>query len=423
MRITILAIGSEGDVRYILALGKGLVDAGYTIRFATHSIFEKMVRSLGFEFSLLKANPGEMLNSEAGQTALKKGKVKDFFELIKPAVLQTGNECWGACQGTDAILYSPVAGYFGPDIGEVLDVPALGAYCLPMDPTRAFPSLFVSQRSLGGVINQLTYTIYDGMSWLPLRSTLNLWRRDPLNLPPRGILACLMASRQRTPVLYAFSRYVVPKPPDWGDNLNITGYWFLDESASWQPPQQLADFLAAGPPPVYIGFGSMSDRKPEETTNLVLRALAQSKQRGILATGWGGLGQQDLPGEVFKIDRAPHDWLFPRVAAAVHHGGAGTTAASLRAGIPCVIIPHFMDQPYWGQRVVDLGVGPQFIPRDQLTEERLTSAILEALGNQSMRQSAVTLGDQIRAEDGVGQAVKVLDRYLSKSHKVSTPVE
>jgi sterol 3beta-glucosyltransferase len=216
---------------------------------------------------------------------------------------------------------------------------------------------------------------------------------------------------------------VVPKPPDWGDNLNITGYWFLDESASWQPPQQLADFLAAGPPPVYIGFGSMSDRKPEETTNLVLRALAQSKQRGILATGWGGLGQQDLPGEVFKIDRAPHDWLFPRVAAAVHHGGAGTTAASLRAGIPCVIIPHFMDQPYWGQRVVDLGVGPQFIPRDQLTEERLTSAILEALGNQSMRQSAVTLGDQIRAEDGVGQAVKVLDRYLSKSHKVSTPVE
>ncbi len=172
---------------------------------------------------------------------------------------------------------------------------------------------------------------------------------------------------RRSPVIYGFSPSVVQKPPDWGDHVEITGYWFLDRQPGWQPPADLADFLAAGAPPVYIGFGSMSTRKPQETTELVLRALSRDRQRGLLLTGWGGLSEIDLPDYVFKIEFAPHDWLFPQMAAVVHHGGAGTTAAGLRAGIPTIIVPHFIDQPFWGQRVADLGAGPQPIPRRQLT--------------------------------------------------------
>ncbi len=193
----------------------------------------------------------------------------------------------------------------------------------------------------------------------------------------------------------------------------MTGYWFLDSPANWQPPQELVDFLKAGSPPVYIGFGSMSDSNPEALTKLVLDALAESGQRGVLIKGWGALSNADLPDHVFQIDSVPHDWLFPQMAAVVHHGGAGTTSAGLRAGVPSIIIPFAVDQPFWGQRVANLGVGTQPILRQELTAEKLTAAIKIATSDEAMKEKARILGQKISAENGVKQAVEIIHSHLS----------
>lgn len=179
-------------------------------------------------------------------------------------------------------------------------------------------------------------------------------------------------------------------------------------------PSGLVDFLEAGPPPVSVGFGSMNNVDPEEITTRVLDALRRSGQRGVLLTGWGGIGSADLPDEVFKTDEVPHDWLFGQVRAAVHHGGAGTTAASLRAGLPTVVVPFFPDQAFWGWRVSTTGVGPEPIPRKKLTPERLAAAILRAATDVDMEKRARLLGEKIRAEDGVAQAIEAFHHNIAR---------
>ena len=419
MRITILAIGSRGDVQPLVALGLGLQAAGHKVCVATHAVFERFVQDWGLGFSLVRANPKEALEGEAGQAALAGGRnpvrsLLDFARMVNPLILQAGMDCWAACQTADAILYSSLGFYGAPHIGEKLSVPAIGSQLQPFHRTRAFPSqAFATPGNLGGALNSLTYLIGEAIAWIPYRSAVNQFRTEQLGLRP--IPRWTNYSRQwqlHMPVLYGFSPSVVSKPPEWGDHVEITGYWFLDRPTDWRPPTDLLDFLADGSPPVYIGFGSMSNRDPEETTDIVLRALARTEQRALLATGWGGLSQADMSDSVFAIESAPHDWLFPQMAAVVHHGGAGTTAAGLGAGIPTVVVPFFQDQPFWGQRVVDLGVGPQPIPRPKLSVERLAAAITVAVTDESMRRRAATLGQRIRAEDGVSKAVEVINRHL-----------
>ena len=217
------------------------------------------------------------------------------------------------------------------------------------------------------------------------------------------------------PVLYGFSPSVIPKPPDWDADQQITGYWFLDRDEGWEPSPGLLAFLQAGPKPVCIGFGSMSNRDPESTAELVMDAIRLSGQRGIILSGWGGLRVKDLPDSAFVLDSAPHSWLFPLVAAVVHHGGAGTTAAGFRAGVPTIIIPFFGDQPFWGARAADLGVGPEPIPRKQLTAERLAEAIRDAVINEGMRKRASDLGAKIRSEEGIARAVEIIEGVKLRS--------
>jgi sterol 3beta-glucosyltransferase len=189
----------------------------------------------------------------------------------------------------------------------------------------------------------------------------------------------------------------------------VTGYWFLDEAVDWTPPAALTNFLGSGAPPVYIGFGSMGSCKPAETTDLVLESLARTEQRAILQSGWGGLKKTNLPETVFMVDSISHSWLFPRMAAVVHHGGAGTTAAGIRAGVPSIVIPFFGDQLFWGQRVEALGVGTAPIPRKQLTAELLAQAIHRVVTDRVMRQRAANLGAKIQAEDGIANAVRAIE--------------
>jgi len=214
-------------------------------------------------------------------------------------------------------------------------------------------------------------------------------------------------------VLMAFSPNVVPPPVDWPKSVCVTGYWFLDEGENWEPPSNLLEFLAAGPLPVFIGFGSMAGRNPDKTARIVRDALARSGQRGLIVTGWGGLTFPCPPRDIFVSEYVPYDRLLPRVAAVVHHGGAGTTAAGLRAGKPTVICPFVADQPFWGRRVAALGVGPLPISQSKLTPYSLAEAIREVATNSQMQNCAAELGAKIRAEDGLGNAIAFVEKHMT----------
>jgi UDP:flavonoid glycosyltransferase YjiC (YdhE family) len=330
------------------------------------------------------------------------------------ATLEWAEDGLAACQGMDLLIAGLGGLFIGFALAEKLGLPLIQAFLVPFTPTRAFPGPLIPRAmpNLGGSFNRLTHHLTRQMMWQPFRSADSLARRKVLGLPPAPFRGPHYSERARgLPLLYGFSPSVISAPPDWGDDIHVTGFWLLDSAGDWVPPPELLDFLQAGSPPVYIGFGSMSTRKPEETADLVVEALKRTGQRAILLSGWGGLQKTTLTDSVFMIDSIPHSWLFPCVSAVVHHGGAGTTAAGLRAGVPSVVIPFFGDQPFWGRCVEKLGVGPVPIPRKELTIERLAKAVHAAVTDEAMRQRAADLGSKIQAEDGVARAVEVIQEF------------
>jgi UDP:flavonoid glycosyltransferase YjiC (YdhE family) len=213
---------------------------------------------------------------------------------------------------------------------------------------------------------------------------------------------------QRWPTLYGFSPTVVPKPADWGPEVDVTGYWVLDREPGWRPPPALEAFLAGGPPPICVGFGSMPSPDPAALAREVVGALARAGQRGLLLSGWGALGDVELPETVFALESAPHDWLYPRVSAVVHHGGAGTTSAALRAGRPSMVVPFMADQWFWGERIRRLSAGPKWFPRRKLDAERFGAALRDLVENPRWREGAHHAANALAAEDGVARAIAAL---------------
>jgi sterol 3beta-glucosyltransferase len=242
---------------------------------------------------------------------------------------------------------------------------------------------------------------------------INQLRQEILELPPVPWSYYSEIDVSEVPILYGYSQYVLPIPADWGAQLHVTGYWFLPDM-DYQPPGELSAFLEQGPKPVYIGFGSMLDVEAARTTQIVLEALEMTGQRAILHGGWSKLGAMDLPANVLRIGDVPHSWLFPRVAAVVHHGGAGTTAAGLRAGVPAVIVPYFGDQPFWARVVHRMGASPTPIPRLKLSAGKLADALQEATRDQTIQKASSRLGTRIQAERGVQNAVELINQYLSR---------
>ena len=421
MRITVLTLGSRGDVQPYVALALGLKKAGHEITFAATPGFKDFVTDFGLDFVPLEGDVRAVLDGELGQTWLESsGNPIDFFrlygEIARPLNERQFADAWEACRDAQGIVYAPLA-FSGYHIAEKLGIPCYLAILQPILRTAKFPNLMTSSESrLGGIYNRLTYLAIEQLFWQPFRPQVNEWRQSTLGLPPIPWWGPSWRQyKNKNTVLCGVSPSVIPKPADWHENIHMRGYWFLPRPADWQPPQDLLNFLKSGEPPVYVGFGSMKGRDPEALTQTVLAALAKTGRRGILLTGWGGLGDRELPETVFKIDSIPHDWLFPQMAAVVHHGGAGTTAAGLRSGVPSIVAPFFADQPFWGRKVVELGVGPQPIPQSELTVEALAAAIQEATTDEGMRHRARELGDRIQAEDGVGAAVEAFERSISPS--------
>ncbi len=423
MKITILTLGTHGDVQPYVALGLGLRRAGHHVTVAAGERFAPFITGYGLDYAHSEWDFPDLLQSRSGRAALGQGeRTVHSLRGIAPVLRRVLDQEWAAAHDAEAIIYHPKA-FGGYHIAEKLGVPGFLAVPFPaFSPTSAFPNLFLSvSENLGSFLNLASYGAFIRLNTTPYWRVINRWRREVLGLPPRSpVTDYLRQGGLPVTRLYCYSPHVIPTPDDWNAASVATGYWFLDRRDDWHPPADLVRFLAVGPPPVYVGFGSMIGRDPAATTAIVLDALRLSGERAVLARGWGGLDARDVSGEVCVVDSIPHDWLFPQVAAVVHHGGAGTTAAALRAGVPSVICPFFGDQPFWGRRIHALGVGPEPIPHNELTAARLGDAIRCATSDSAMRAAAADLGATIRAENGVARAVNIINERLWAGRDLSS---
>jgi UDP:flavonoid glycosyltransferase YjiC (YdhE family) len=415
-RVVLLAAGSRGDVQPCVALGRGLAARGRSVRVVGIGDYERLVIDAGLEFGRLPGNLSDLMTGDEVQRWLAGGRnpvkfVRNLNRLLESLAVPLLRDVTAACQDAELILY-PSLGFLGEHMGERLGVPRALVHFQPAQPTRAFPHPLIPQaRFLGPLANEWSYRAFDQVTWQLLRPIIDPWRRQSLGLPALSLRGPMRRVRDaRQPVLCCFSPAVVPRPADWPAHVHLTGYWFLDPAPGWSPPARLADFLSAGPAPVYVGFGSMVPRDPAATHRIVRAALRRAGVRGVLLAVPPHRPAPD--DDVLVVDDVPHTWLFPRTAAVVHHGGAGTTAAGLRAGVPTVVCPFFGDQAYWGDRVAALGAGPKPLPVRRLTVDGLAAAIRQAVGDPRVRRRAAELGRRISAETGVANACAALEEPM-----------
>lgn len=410
MRVAIQTLGTRGDVQPYVALALELIRRGHEVQIAAPVQFETMIRGRGIAFGALPGQFLALMDTPEGKAAIAGGRgFSAGFKLLKhvrPLMRDLLDAEWAAVKAfaPDVVIYHPKS-IAAPHMAEALGCPFILASPLPgFTPTAAFPSPMLPFASLGP-LNRVSHALaIKGPDFL-FGKMIREWRETSVGL--HGARTSLGAP---SGTLYAYSPQVVPVPPDWGRDVLVSGYWFLD-SEDWRPDETLAAFLDAGEPPIYVGFGSMPGLDPQRLTALVIEALAKVGKRGLLATGGGALGSESTSSHVHTFAGAPHDKLLPRVGATVHHGGAGTTAASLRAGKPAAICPFFGDQPFWARRIVELGAGPPTLDRKTLSAESLAAAIA-AMDDPQMRNRAAALGAAIRQEDGVAAAAGFIERRV-----------
>lgn len=415
MRVVLLAMGSRGDVEPLLALGLGLAGAGHRVSVTVPRDLLHLPAVWGlaaepFEIDIVTASregAGLRWQSEAskglgGEYRMIRELGRTLADPVAEGVLRTAVDADVVVSG--ALTYDAagaVCAHRG--IRHVL------ALLAPVSPTRLGSStVFAALPARSSLLNVASSSLSAVAAYRIYGPAGQVVRRR-LGLPP-GTLRDYWRTAYATPALLAASPELVPPAPEWGRRLRQVGSWQLPAPPEWEQSPELTDFLASGPPPVYVGFGSMMSRDPRATTLVVLEALRRAGARGLVSSGWTGLHAEDLPDEVRLVGEVPHAWLLPQVAAAVHHGGAGTTGAAARAGVPQLVVSHVGDQPYWGRRVAALGIGPDPIPRHRLDEVSLSAALRRMLDDPGMADRAADLGARVGAEDGATRAVELLER-------------
>ncbi|HEY5339320.1 MAG TPA: nucleotide disphospho-sugar-binding domain-containing protein [Rhizomicrobium sp.] len=420
MIVSILAAGTRGDAQPPAMLCRALAQRGHEVRFVAHAEFANMIAGSGV---VLKPLPGdlhaEFMSPEAQKFFNEGGNpftfLRWFLDVAKKYSAETTPLVRDYCEGSDIIIGTGLMDYFSKMLAQVLNTKAAHAYMQPAIPTRDFPCALINVPpfDMPGWANKLETRLYFEVAWLGARHIAK-YAHKLLGLPsPRWNNPTLAELHNGQPFLMAYSEAFLPRPRDWPDHVEVTGFWFQDTPSSWQPPADLVQFIESGSPPVYAGFGSMVMKDPQSTVNAVLEAVSRNGARAVIAAGWGGLKPANLPPNIFAVDAIPHDWLLPKMAASIHHGGAGTTGASLRAGIPQVVVPFVGDQFFWGREVEKRSVGPKRIPHAKLTADALSNALGKALNDPAMRKTAAEMGERVRAENGLARAVEIIERAVA----------
>ncbi|KAI4354434.1 hypothetical protein L6164_003295 [Bauhinia variegata] len=418
LQIVMLIVGTRGDVQPFVAIGKRLQDYGHRVRLATHSNFKEFVLTAGLEFYPLGGDPkvlaGYMVKNKGflpsgpSEIPVQRNQMKEIITSLLPACKEPDLDT-GVPFKADAIIANPPA-YGHTHVAEALKVPIHIFFTMPWTPTSEFPHPLSRVKQQAGY--RLSYQIVDSLIWLGIRDMINDLRKKKLKLRPVTYLSGSQGSDSDVPHAYIWSPHLVPKPKDWGPKVDVVGFCFLDLGSNYEPPESLLKWLEEGDKPIYIGFGSLPVEEPEKMTQIIVEALKNTGQRGIINKGWGGLGNLAKPEKsVYLLDNCPHDWLFLQCKAVVHHGGAGTTAAGLKAACPTTIVPFFGDQPFWGERVHARGVGPPPIPVDEFSLQKLVDAIRFML-DPKVKDRAIELAKAMENEDGVTGAVKAFFKQL-----------
>ncbi|MFV0252114.1 MAG: glycosyltransferase [Beutenbergiaceae bacterium] len=408
MRVVLVAGGSRGDVQPLVALGCGIRDAGHEVTVAATKNFAALVEAYDLGFAPFSYTIQQQMTSELGTRWVTGSSGHPAREL---RVLRRVGQAWAPTVADDLLNLSGSADLF---ISGILSINAMAAIATHDGVRHAAALLSPFHPSADGRVTLLAPLPghVSPLNALAGRVALRVVARSfglagemvrrRLGLPGNGWTDFTNAVRGTRCVLGA-SRLLVPPATDWPADMTVTGPWPLPAREDWSPDAGLLDFLRAGPTPVYIGFGSMNQASADPTGQVVAQAISRSGVRALVP------GSTDSPDEsVFAVGDIPHEWLFPRVAAVVHHGGAGTTHAAICAGRASAAVPHMGDQPYWGRRVAELGVGTAPIPLHRLTTDALTGTIGSLLTNADMRGAAARAARLLSSERGVSRAVRAL---------------
>lgn len=424
-RITILALGSRGDVQPFVALALALRQRGYLVRIAALSDYAELVTAYGFEFQPLVGSAASLMDREQIMRFLDGANnpllaAYRFWKQIAPLMNQLLHDAWLASRDADALICSTLGHFVAAVLRDLRPLPLIVSHFHPHTSSYFWPNMFAppwpKEWPAQALYNKISYPIADLAFWQLFAFALNSARRTVLKQPTVSPLAvAAWAARNRPDMtLYPYSSLIAPPFPDWPPQA-ITGYWRLPMRANWQPPAELSVFLEAGPAPVYVGFGSMLlGRDPNGLTRTIVQALERAGQRGILYRGWGDMGNIPLPDSMYLSDAIPHDWLFPRMRAVVHHGGAGTTAAAIWAGVPAVVLPLYGDTHFWAKQIHALGLGPRPIIRDHIAVETLARAIRQAAEDQAMHKRVQKMARSLQEEQGSEKASELIDTYLER---------
>jgi sterol 3beta-glucosyltransferase len=415
--IVFLTSGTRGDVQPIAALARGMQDAGRTVRLVAPPAFRNLVEAHSIPYAELQGNPSELLANPGRQSALTFNDnpltilhaVQGFLREARPVYSQMISNGWKVSRDASALVIG-LPTLWGTSISESLRIPCIGAFLQPVTPTVQFPSaLWPTSLRLGRFYNRLTYWLSSRALFLPWRAVINNWRTGTLGLSPLPPLHDFLDSL--TAILYGFSETVVHAPSDWQGSNFITGYW-MPKQEDVAPTDDLKEFLGNGEPPFYFGFGSPGMHSAVSLMKVITKAIDQLKIRAVIAMPGETSHLVPKSPEVYLLtENVPHTWLFPRMAGLVHHGGAGTTAAAIRSGIPSLVTPLAVDQFFWGERVCALGAGPPPIPQRSLTPKKLIYAI-KGMQAEGIREASRLLGDKLKAEEGIEVAVHRLVSLL-----------
>ncbi|KAK6456476.1 sterol 3-beta-glucosyltransferase [Scheffersomyces xylosifermentans] len=412
---TLLTIGSRGDVQPYIALGKGLMKEGHNVTIATHAEFEDWIVKHGMKFKVISGNPAELMSLMVTHGSMSVAFLKEASSKFRGWITELLTSSWEACQGTDILIESP-SSMGGVHIAEALGIPYLRAFTMPWTRTRAYPHAFIVPESgKGGSYNYLTHVMFETVFWKGISGQINKWRVKELGLPRTNLFRM---QQTKIPFMYNVSPTIFPPAVDFPDWVKVTGYWFLDEGAAedYDPPEELLEFIEEatleGKKIVYIGFGSIVVKDARSLTTAIVNAVLDADVRCILNKGWSDRLTKDktqpeieLPPEIYNSGAIPHDWLFPKIDAAVHHGGSGTTGATLRAGLPTIIKPFFGDQFFYANRVEEIGAG---IGLKKLNAKSLSKALITVISDLKIIEKSKKISEKIRRENGVSTAIETI---------------